>query len=409
MNPYVIIGNSIASIGVIEGIRKTDKDTPITIVSKELHPAYCRPLISYYLEGKAKLDNIGYRDSQFYQRNNVHVIYATATSIDPSTKIISLSDGNTIPYDKACICTGSSPFIPPFAGLENVKEKYSFMTLDDALALEQALSPSSRVLIVGAGLIGLKCAEGIVERVSSITVTDLADRVLSSILDHQCASMMQKTMEDHGIHFLLNNSVVSFEENLAHMKNGETISFDVLVLAVGVRANTSLIKDIGGSINRGIIIDDHMCTSIEDIYAAGDCSEGYDITFNNHRVLAIMPNAYLQGETAGMNMANNDKAFTNAIPMNAIGFWGTHALSAGTYVGDMIEQKEENALKRFYIKDGYLNGFILINNTERAGIYTSLIRDHIPLETIDFTMLTRLSTSYAFKEEVRRKKFGGLV
>ena len=107
-----------------------------------------------------------------------------------------MDDGSEIPYNKVCIAAGSSPFVPPFKGLDTVPEKYSFMTLDDAEALKNALSPDSRVLIVGAGLIGLKCAEGIRRLVKEITVCDLADRVLSSILDHDCAAMMQKHLEE---------------------------------------------------------------------------------------------------------------------------------------------------------------------------------------------------------------------
>ena len=220
-----------------------------------------------------------------------------AAQIDPSTKQIALNDDTVIPYDKLCIATGSSPFVPPFTGLESVEQKHFFMTIDDMLELEASINENSDVLIVGAGLIGLKCAEGLKDRVSSITICDLADRVLSSILDADCAAMMQKHLEQNGINFMLNDSAISFDKNTAFMKSGKTVRFDVLVLAVGVRANTSLIKGIGGEVNRGILISNKMETSIPDIYAAGDCTEGEDISFHDKRVLAILPNAYMQGNT----------------------------------------------------------------------------------------------------------------
>ena len=169
------------------------------------------------------------------------------------------------------------------------------MTMDDMLKLESSINKKSNVLIIGAGLIGLKCAEGLKERVSSITVCDLADRILSSILDTECALMMQKHLEQNGINFLLGDSVASFEKYTAIMNSGKTVHFDVLVLAVGVRANTSLIKDISGEVNRGILVNTKMETSIPDVYAAGDCTEGEDISFQGKRVLAILPNAYMQG------------------------------------------------------------------------------------------------------------------
>lgn len=116
------------------------------------------------------------------------------------------------------------------------------------------------MLIVGAGLIGLKCAEGLAGRVASITVCDLADRVLSSVLDAECAAVMQKWLEENGISFMLGDTAERFEENEAVMKSGKTVPFDILVLAVGVRANTALVKDIGGEVNRGIVVNDRMET-----------------------------------------------------------------------------------------------------------------------------------------------------
>ena len=415
MTQYVVIGNGLAAVGCIEGIRKEDAAGKIIVISKEPHPVYCRPLISYYLEGKTNLERMAYRDKNFYERMECEVFYGKkAVQIDPSAERIALNDDAVIPYDKLCIATGSSPFVPPFTGLESVEQKHSFMTMDDMLELEASINENSDVLIVGAGLIGLKCAEGLKDRVSSITICDLADRVLSSILDADCAAMMQKHLEQNGINFMLNDSAVSFDKNTAFMKSGKTVRFDVLVLAVGVRANTSLIKEIGGEVNRGILISNKMETSIPDIYAAGDCTEGEDISFHDKRVLAILPNAYMQGNCAGINMAGGSSVFDKGIPMNSIGFFGLHAMTAGSYYtaeqgGELYEEKSEGTLKRLFTSGDYLTGFILIGATERAGIYTSLIRERIPLSSIDFEMLKKTATSTAFSVEKRKQFFGGVV
>lgn len=415
MAQYVVIGNGVAAVGCIEGIRKKDAAGKIIVISEEPHPVYCRPLISYYLEGKTNLEKMAYRDKNFYERMGCKVLYGKkAAQIDPSTKQIALNDDTVIPYDKLCIATGSSPFVPPFTGLESVEQKHSFMTIDDMLELEASINENSDVLIVGAGLIGLKCAEGLKDRVSSITICDLADRVLSSILDADCAAIMQKHLEQNGINFMLNDSAISFDKNTAFMKSGKTVRFDVLVLAVGVRANTSLIKGIGGEVNRGILISNKMETSIPDIYAAGDCTEGEDISFHDKRVLAILPNAYMQGNCAGINMAGGSSVFDKGIPMNSIGFFGLHAMTAGSYYTaeqgcELYEEKSEGTLKRLFTRGDYLTGFILIGATERAGIYTSLIRERIPLSSIDFEMLKKTATSTAFSVEKRKQFFGGVV
>ena len=410
MKKYVIIGNGVAAAGCIEGIRSVDENGEITVISEEKHPVYCRPLISYYLEGKTDLSRMLYRTEDYYEKMLCKVLYGQkAVGINNESHEVELDDSSLIPYDELCVATGSSPFVPTFEGLDSVETKFSFMTLDDALALEKAITSDSRVLIVGAGLIGLKCAEGIIDRVGSVTVCDLADRVLSSILDRECANLMQKHLEAHGIRFLLGDSVSKFDGNTAYMKSGASVPFDILVLAVGVRANTALIKNIGGNVNRGIAVDEFMRTSVERIYAAGDCTEVFDISSGQNRVLAILPNAYMQGHAAGVNMAGGHESFNKAIPMNSIGFFGLHAMTAGSYDGELYEEKTEKSLKRIFTKNDEMKGFILIGCDERAGIYTSMIREKTPLSSVNFDLLKKAATTAAFSIEDRKKKFGGAV
>ena len=410
MKKYVIIGNGTAAVGCIEGLRSVDKDGDIIVISEEKHAVYSRPLISYYLEGKTDLERMKYRGDSFYDDNKCKVIYGKrAVSLGEGKKQVELDDGSRLDYDELCVATGSRPFVPPFEGLDSVQNKFNFMTLDDTLALEAKLPKDARVLIVGAGLIGLKCAEGILDRVKDITVCDLAERVLSSILDAECAAVVQKHLETKGMKFMLGDTAVRFEKNQAYMKSGAVVPFDILVLAVGVRANTELVKAANGNVNRGIVVDDKMQTSIPSVYAAGDCAEGFDSSIGANRVLAILPNAYMQGHTAGVNMAGGDAAFDNAIPMNSIGFFGLHMMTAGAYDGEMIEEKTDGGMKRFFVKDGRLGGFILIGETERAGIYTSLIREKISLDTIDFDLMKKVASNLIFSEKERRKMFGDVV
>ncbi|MCR4720255.1 MAG: FAD-dependent oxidoreductase [Lachnospiraceae bacterium] len=427
MEQYIIIGNGVATVGCIEGIRSVDKESPITVVSGENHKVYGRPLISYYLEGKTDLEKMKYRPDDFYDKNGVTLLLgkkAVALSLSDSAGIgagtsnasagsvssaiagtVTLDDGTKLPFTKLCVATGSSPFVPPFENLESVKEKYSFMTLDDSLALEKALFPEAKVLIVGAGLIGLKCAEGILDRVASVTVCDLADRVLSSILDTECAALMQRHLEKNGMTFLLGDSVARFETNKAFMKSGKEVDFDVLVLAVGVRANIGLVKDAGGETDRGIVVDEDMSTTLPGIYAAGDCAQGPDLSIGAKRVLAILPNAYMQGHTAGVNMAGGEATLKNAIPMNSIGFFGLHAMTAGSYEGELYEEKTEDSIKRLFTKDDVLKGYILIGRNERAGIYTSMIREKTPISSVNFDVLRKAATTVGFSKETRKDKF----
>ena len=408
---YVIIGGSAAAVGCIEGIRAVDKAGDITLVSREPYPFYGRPLISYLLEGKTTQDKLlAYRPADYEERMGVRALRGvSAVSVDSEKKTVLLEDGRTLPYDRLLLATGSNPFVPKMDGLDAVANKTSFMTLDDALSLRAMLGEGrdKRVLIVGAGLIGLKCAEGILSLAASIDVVDLAPRILPTTLPEEPAAIVQRQIERAGVRFHLNDSVARFEPGLAHLTSGGEVPFDVLVLCVGVRANTALAQSAGCAVERGIVVDDHMRTSVQGIYAAGDCTVQTDPDTGRLRPLAIWPNASMQGETAGRNMAGVDEAFDKGIPMNATGFMGLHSISAGVYEGEQLLTHTSDTYKLLCVKDDRLVGFILLGNIDRAGIYTALVRERTPLSSIDFDLIRDTPQLMAFSATERAKKLGG--
>ena len=407
---YVIIGNSTAAVAAAEKIRAIDTAGSITMISDEPYHTYGRPLISYYLLGKTDAERMKYRPSDFYERNRIDTIFSTRVEkIDAEKKKVILSNGKKMGYDKLLVATGSRPFNPPMEGIESVSCKFNFMTFDDAQALEKGLSPDKSVLIIGAGLIGLKCLEGIADRVREVAVVDMADRVLPSILDEYGASLVRHELEEHKATFYLSDSVQKFVGNTAHLKSGKEISFDILVVAVGVRPNVELVKDAGGKVGRGILTDDRQETSLKDVYAAGDCTESYDITAQTSRILALLPNAQFQGACAGTNMAGGEAHFTNAVPMNAIGFFGSHILTAGSYFGDTYVEKSGDTYKKLFYSENKLNGFILVNRPEKAGIYTSLLRNATPLHEVDFEALKKEPALRAFSAQYRAEKLSRRV
>lgn len=405
MSKIVIIGNSAAAIGCVEGVRSVDKNSEIVLIASEKHHTYSRPLISYLLYGKTDEQRMKYRPDSFYSDNMVDTMLGkTAVSVDPKGHTVKLESGEVISYDKLMVATGSSPFVPPMKGLDKVEKKFTFMTLDDAHALDEAISAESRVLVIGAGLIGLKCVEGIADKVKEIAVVDMADRILPSVLDAEGAELVQKSIEKHGVKFYLNDSAAELEPNKAKLKSGAEVEFDVLVVAVGVRPNIALLKDAGAECGRAIKADNKCQTSLKDIYAGGDCTESYDITIGAERVLALLPNAYMQGNTAGVNMAGGEQLYENAIPMNAMGMFGYHMITAGSYEGNVYTEKEGENYKKLFYKDNRLMGYIMIGDIKRAGIYTALIKNQTPLDSIDFELIKQKPQLMAFSAEDRREK-----
>ncbi len=402
---YVIIGNSTAAVGCVEGIRTADREGEITLIASEPYHTYSRPLISYLLEGKATRESMQYRPADFYEKNRVTAMLGrTAKEIDPDEKNVVLEDGGRIPYDKLLIATGSVPLVPPIEGLNGVERQFTFQSLDDAEALDAALFPGCRVLIVGAGLIGLKCAEGIHQKAGHITVVDLANRILPSVLDEEASRMVQRHIEAHGVEIILEDSAVRFREQEAELQSGRRIPFDILVMAAGVRPCVSLAKEAGCKIGRGVRIGRHCETSVPDLYAAGDCAEGIDALTGEQKVLAILPGAYLQGECAGKSMAGQNAVFDRGMAMNAVGFFGLHILTAGDGDGEAIVSRGPGEYKKLVVKDGLLRGFILVGSIARAGIYTAMIREQTPVSTVDFQLLREKPQLLAFDRQERKKQ-----
>jgi NAD(P)H-nitrite reductase large subunit len=409
LNRYVIIGNSAGGIGGIEGLRRVDPFGEITVISDEPYHTYSRPLISYLLLGKTTLEEMKYRGNDFYKKNNTRLIHAKVTAINSEKKTCLLDNGESLSYDKLLIATGSRPFVPPVKGFDTVAHSFRFMTLSDALTLKDAVTKESRVLIVGAGLIGLKCAEGLSGIAGSLTVIDLSPRILSSILDDDGAKLVQKRLRDNGISFILGTSISEYNGNKAVLSNGEAVEFDILVTAVGVRPNTELAIGAGCDIDRGIKVNAHSETTVPGIFAAGDCTEAIDTSSGESRIMALLPNAYMQGEAAGCSMAGDAFSFSDPIPMNAIGFFGLHILTAGSYTGEATADCGEDSMKKLYVSENRLKGFILIGDVHNAGIYTALIREKTPLDSIDFELIAKSPGLMAFSRKYRDSRLGGAV
>ena len=410
MKRYVIIGGSIAGVSCVEGIRGVDPEGEITLVTAEPVSNYGRPLISYYLEGKTDLPRMSWRGADFYEKRRVKVLHSTkALKIDPAAQNVALDSGEMLGYDALCVCTGSLPFCPDFPGLETVENRCCFTRLDDALFLERAVGKKSRVLIVGAGFIGLKCAEGLRDRAGSVTVCDLAEHAMSASLDAESAGILERHLEQNGLRLLLGDTVARFDGGTAHMKSGKTLDFDVLVLAVGVRPDAALAASAGAEVHRGVLVGEDMGTSLPGVWAAGDCTESRDKTTGASAVLANLPSAAMQGRVAGANMAGGGAVFDKGIKMNSIGFFGLHIMSAGTCADLVYREATETGCKKLYASKGALTGFILVGQVERAGIYTALIREGTPLSSIDFDALCREPSLLPLGRDYRARKLGGVV
>lgn len=386
----MIIGNSVAAIGAVTGIRKFDQDGEIVIISKEKYLAYSRPSISSLLAGKITMDKMPYRKERFYKDNNVEVMLEKeVVSIDTKGKKVKLKGKKTVSYDKLMIATGGKPFVPPIKGLTD-KDILTFTTLDDSLRLKELSKKIKSVVIIGGGLIGLKAAEGLVNTGIDVTVLELAPRVLSTAFDSVTSKIIQKGLAKKSIKVITGDTVSEVKKKSGkitgvELKSGDKLACDAVVVAIGVIPNADVVKETKIKTNRGILVDDNMMTSAKNIYAAGDVAEGYDMIIDARRVLPIWTNAYVQGKVAGINMAGEKLSFKKLLPMNSITFCDTPIVSMG--LTEPLEGKgykviEKNDLKnnihkRLILKDNVIVGGCFVTSIDRTGIFTGLIKDKV--------------------------------
>lgn len=416
---YLIIGASAAGLAAAESIRKYDTDGSVIILTEEDYLPYSRPSISYYLKGKVKESNMALRKPAFYKQNNIDVVTgAKVTSIDRQSKTVK-AGRKTYSYDRLCLATGSVPFVPP---MENVSGKANALTFLDLAAvkeIKQMANEKTKAVVIGAGLIGMKAAEGLVKICKSVDVVELAPRVLPSILDEKSSKQVKKHLEDNGIKFHLENTVVKAvskgkQITAVTLKDGKKLACDLLILAVGVRPCTELAEKAELEVNRGIITDTQtMQTSDSNIYAAGDCCVSTDMLDGSKKIIALWPNAVQQGTVAGAQMAGADLTVGGTYSVNAIDFFGLRICTCGLInaQGDEyrdIIKKDGEEYKRLILKEDKLVGFVLINCSQNAGIYTSLISNQISLDKLEGD-ITDIPSIFLFDKDTRITKLRGGV
>ena len=424
---YVIIGNSVAGINAAEAIRSIDKKGSLCIISDEKYHIYSRPLISYYLAGKINKERMYYRDMDFYKENNIDLMLSKkTTSIDASKKKnIGLADGEKIVFEKLLVATGGKPIIPE--GFKTGNGVFTFIKWDDADGIKEYIKKKNvkNVVVVGAGLIGLKATEGLMGLGVGITIVELADTILSATFDKEASLIIEKALSKSGCkiktgttvkEIVYKKSVSKNEKTIEKviLKNKEKIPCQLVILAIGVTPNTELAKNTQIKVNRGIVVDDKMQTTVKDIFAAGDVVEGYDFLLGVSRPIAIWPNASKQGKVAGYNMAGSKKTYEGSFAMNSVELGGIPTISMGITapVGPDFEvlselNKKEATYKKIIIKDSKIVGAIFVNKIDRAGIFTGLIKNKVDTKSFKEKLLNDDFGLISLPKEYRKHIISG--
>jgi len=392
MKHIMIIGNSAAGIAAAEAIRNQDKFSKLTIISDEDYTSYCRCVLSYYLSGEANEEKLIYRPKEFYTQNNINLILnKKVVEVRPKKNELILEDKNKFEYDTLFIATGSSAKIPQIAGVDK-RGVFGLRTVRDAKDILGLLPVTKTAICLGGGLIGFKAAHALKKRGLEVKVIVKSKQILSQVLDNTCAEIIQRHLAANGLEILTGQDVTEFlgNGNLKAVKldNGKVINCEVAVIGKGVSPNIGIVKDTQVELNQGIVVDRYLRSSVENIFAGGDCAEAYDYVYEANQVNALWPNAVEQGALAGENMLGGNLIYDGSLGINSVEFFNLPVISMGITKEaqgfEVLSRLDTNnkVYKKVILKGNRIKGVILLGRIENSGLYLELIKKKVDVSSI---------------------------
>ncbi|XRL90464.1 NADPH-nitrite reductase [Bacillus subtilis] len=354
----VLVGNGMARVRAIEEILSVAKDEfQITIFGAEPHPNYNRILLSKVLQGDTDIKDITLNDWDWYEENNIQLYTnETVIKVDTENKTV-ITDADRIqPYDELILATGSVPFILPIPGADK-KGVTAFRDIKDTDTMLAASKQYKKAAVIGGGLLGLEAARGLLNLGMDVSVIHLAPFLMERQLDATAGRLLQNELEKQGMTFLLEKQTEEIVgddrvEGL-RFKDGTSIEADLVVMAVGIRPNTTLGAESGIPVNRGIIVNDYMQTEIPHIYAVGECAEHRGIAYG------LVAPLYEQAKVLAKHMCGIEtKPYEGSVLSTQLKVSGVEVFSAG----DFNESEEKKAIKVFDEQDGIYKKIVLRGN-----------------------------------------------
>lgn len=382
---YVILGASAAGINAAKTLRELDKFSDITLISEDTS-VYSRCMIHHYISGERDINKLSFISQNFFDLENINWIKGVkAEELNTKDKIVLLSNGKKISFDKLLIATGASSYIPDIPNLRSANNVIGLRNIEDAQFLQDKAKNVQDIAVLGAGLVGIDAVMGLIHHNVNIHLIEMNNRILPLQLDKTSALTYETKLAESGVKIYTSVKAESVLKDLSNnivsirLDSGINVPCDIAVIATGIVPNTQFIKDDSIKQDRGIIINERSETSVKDIYAAGDVTGK----------TPIWPIAVKQGIIAAYNMTGKDKTLDDTFALrNSMNFFNIPTVSIG-----QIEPDSENSVvkivnspsgyKKFIIKDNILSGIILQGDISYCGIYKYLIRNRIDITKIN--------------------------
>ncbi|MHA1168719.1 MAG: NAD(P)/FAD-dependent oxidoreductase [Candidatus Hodarchaeales archaeon] len=340
---FIVIGNGVTGFTAAQVLsKKAPKGSSIRSFTDEQFPYYYRPKLPEFLGNSEMVESDVFAKSlEWYRENNVDLhLEERVESIDAVNKEIRTRKG-TFTYDRLLLATGADCFIPPIKGAE-LDNCFDLRTLKDAVQIRERLDKSSAIAIIGGGVLGLEIANACIERKVKTTVIEFFPYLLPRQLDEEGGSILKTILEKKGLRFHVGVQTRAILGKVAvegvELKNSTVVDADMVIICTGIVPRTYLAKNAGMVVNRGIVVNDYLETSVEGIYAAGDVAEYQGRVYG-----LVMPGIEMARIAAANMIESRSKKYRGTKISSALKVTGLYLTSLGKIKTDegkvLVEKK----------------------------------------------------------------------
>jgi nitrite reductase (NADH) large subunit len=390
--PLVIVGNGMAAARLVDELVKTSLGRyAIAVIGEEPRLAYNRVLLSSVLAGETTSHEIELKPATWWRDRGVTVKYGSrVTEIDVCRSELKIQGDESIEYSRLVLATGSTPLRLNLPGVDLA----GVCTFRDSRDVDMLLALAARkrpVVVIGGGLLGLEAAYGLAKAGTPVTLLHLMDRLMERQLDLPAADLLKTLVERTGVEVLLNADTARIHGERrvegVELADGRRIAADAVVFAAGIRPSTSLASGSGLLVNRGVVVDDHLQTSTENIFALGECAEHRGICYG------LVEPAYEQAHVLAQHLSGKAAAYRGSVVATNLKVSGVNVFSAGDFLGAdgseaiLLSDIRRGTYKKLVLAEGRLIGAVLIGDTSDALWYLEMIRGRKPVASIRKEMM----------------------
>ncbi|MBS7654966.1 NAD(P)/FAD-dependent oxidoreductase [Candidatus Bathyarchaeota archaeon] len=386
----VIIGNGPSGVKAAETIRKIDDKSELTLISEEKHSFYFRRNLPWFIAGRFSEEKLKAKKPEFYLKNEINQVLGKAVEkILVKEKEILLNSKEKMKYDKLLIASGAAPITGEWTNL-NLKGVFTLRTLDDAKAIKEYMEKVEEATIVGGGLLGLNMAEAFSEKGLKVHILQRGSRLSPQMFDFEVSNFIKSKLEERGVEVNFNEELVEIKgENEAvsevETSKGRKIRCQLLIVAIGVKPAIKFLKETEVKTDKGVLTNEYMETSVQDIYAAGDAAQVYNPLNAQYLIYTSWSSALEQGEIAGFNIVAQDKKNYLGVPANIEFIFGIPIASIGLTnpsnesIYEFLVKNELNKglYLKLVLKDEKIAGALLVGKAEKTDLIKELIKQQI--------------------------------